>query len=195
VSSMRPLVWVMSRDRIHDGARGLLLLLLLLIGMNVLVSRPITGDHEETLYMGENFVEVSGDIRHPGVYPFDRPPALKELLDRAGGLLSRDRRYFPVEGSLYHSGARVDVMDRAGKFRILEGDMSGFYRVTLGIPVPVNLATVEDLTAIPGLGPATARAIVCERLKRGRFESLGDILSVQGVGPALYKRIRPYLIL
>lgn len=141
------------------------------------------------------FVEVSGDMTCPGVYGFCRPPDLKDLVIRAGGLSLETEEDFPYQGVLCHSGEKVDVWCNVNGTHIFEHEMSAFYKVTLGIPISINKETPEGLTAISGIGPKTAKAIVNERTKRSGFQRLDEILSVQGIGPALYRKIRPYLIL
>jgi len=59
-------------------------------------------------------------------------------------------------------------------------------------PVDVNAATAEQLTALPGIGPARAAAIVALRGERGGFRSLDELLDVKGIGPKTLARLRPY---
>ncbi len=58
-------------------------------------------------------------------------------------------------------------------------------------PIDVNEATEEELTGLPGIGPAKAAAIVRYRERHGRFASLDALLDVSGVGPATLDRLRP----
>ncbi len=140
-------------------------------------------------------VQISGDIAHPGIYEFARPPDMKALVKRAGGLSSNKQGRLPCTRTSYPSGTRVDIRDGRGGVCVYVGEMSAFYKVTFGIPISLNRETAEGLTAIPGIGPKIAGAIVCERTKRGRFSRLNDVLSVPGVGSTLYKRLRPFLVL
>lgn len=75
------------------------------------------------------------------------------------------------------------------------GEMSAFYKVTLGLPIRLNRESPEGLTAIPGIGPRTAEAIVRERTKTGGFKRIEDLRSVPGVGPALRQTIKPWVVL
>ncbi len=65
------------------------------------------------------------------------------------------------------------------------------------IPLPqavnVNTATVDELTAIPGIGPALAEAIVQQRLAHGRFYYPQDLLSVKGIGESKLSEMLPYI--
>lgn len=49
--------------------------------------------------------------------------------------------------------------------------------------VNLNTATVEQLDALPGIGPATARAIVSYRTRKGPFAKVDDLLNIDGIGP------------
>jgi competence protein ComEA len=59
-------------------------------------------------------------------------------------------------------------------------------------PIDVNRAGVEELTRLPRIGPARAKAIVEERERRGGFGSLDELLDVRGIGPATLEDIRPW---
>ncbi len=74
-------------------------------------------------------------------------------------------------------------------------EMSAFYKTTLGIPICLNSESEMGLTALPGIGLGLAKAIVEERTKRGGFKSLGELLSINGIGEKLYGKITPYLTL
>jgi len=61
-------------------------------------------------------------------------------------------------------------------------------------PVDVNAATALELTALPGIGPVRAAAIVSRREERGTFGSIDDLLDVRGIGPATLERLRPLAV-
>ncbi|GAS86074.1 ComEA family DNA-binding protein [Mycolicibacterium brisbanense] len=58
-------------------------------------------------------------------------------------------------------------------------------------PVDLNTATVEQLDALPGVGPVTAAAIVAWRDTHGRFGSVDQLGEVDGIGPARLEKLRP----
>lgn len=55
--------------------------------------------------------------------------------------------------------------------------------------VDVNRAGVDELVALPGIGPVTARRIVESRETQGRFGRPEDLMRVQGIGPKTFARI------
>jgi competence ComEA-like helix-hairpin-helix protein len=75
------------------------------------------------------------------------------------------------------------------------GKISAFHRLTLGIPISVNKDTALGLTAVPGIGPKTAAAIVRAREREGGFKQLKDLMSIRGISKSFYLKISPYLTL
>ncbi len=60
-------------------------------------------------------------------------------------------------------------------------------------PVSLNLATVEELERLPGIGPVLARRIVEDRSRYGQYGRLEDLLRVKGMGPKRLERLRRYV--
>ena len=58
--------------------------------------------------------------------------------------------------------------------------------------VDVNRASAEELTALPGIGPALAERILDERRKQ-MFSSVEDLERVRGIGPATVERLRGHV--
>ena len=57
--------------------------------------------------------------------------------------------------------------------------------------VNLNTATVQQLDALPGVGPVTAAAIVAWRDANGKFTSVDQLGEVDGIGPARLEKLRP----
>jgi competence protein ComEA len=57
----------------------------------------------------------------------------------------------------------------------------------------LNTATAEALEALPGVGPAKARAIVADREKNGPFASVDELDRVRGFGVKAIERLKPHL--
>jgi competence protein ComEA len=56
--------------------------------------------------------------------------------------------------------------------------------------VDLNTAEAGDLEELPGIGPATAEAIVEHRTTSGPFGSVDDLLEVRGIGEAKLEALR-----
>ncbi len=193
--STRHLGWTVRKRRINDVTTGGLLFLLLILLMNLLKGGFNLAGHRLDVVQKGIFIQISGDIKQPGIYSFYQPPHLTELISKAGGPSLGGETKLQLKDVFLYSGKRVDVLTGQREIEILESEMSAFHKITLGLPISLNRETVEELTAVPGIGPKIAREIVRERARRGRFQRLEEILSVQGIGPSLYDKIRPYLVL
>ncbi|MCE7974068.1 MAG: helix-hairpin-helix domain-containing protein [Leptolyngbya sp. PLA1] len=60
-------------------------------------------------------------------------------------------------------------------------------------PLDLNSATQAELELLPGIGPATAKAIIDFRRQLGGFKSVDDLDKVPGIGAKTLNRVRPYL--
>ena len=58
-------------------------------------------------------------------------------------------------------------------------------------PIDLNTATVQQLDALPGVGPVLAQRIVDWRTQHGRFESVDQLQEVSGIGPSRLADLRP----
>jgi competence protein ComEA len=59
--------------------------------------------------------------------------------------------------------------------------------------VDINTASLDELTALPGIGPKKARAIVAWREKKGQFENVEQLTSVRGIGEKTLASVRAYV--
>jgi competence protein ComEA len=71
--------------------------------------------------------------------------------------------------------------------------LNGLELVLLGRPVDIDVATVEDLSAVPGIGPGLAVEVVRDRAERGPFRTPDALRRVRGIGPARMERARPWI--
>ena len=61
-------------------------------------------------------------------------------------------------------------------------------------PINLNTASVSELDALPGIGPARAAAILQEREARGPFASVEELSRVPGLGPSAIARLRERVV-
>lgn len=56
-----------------------------------------------------------------------------------------------------------------------------------------NFATYEELVALPGIGPSTAKALLSYREKHILF-SAKDLKRIKGIGPAKLSKLREFIV-
>ena len=61
------------------------------------------------------------------------------------------------------------------------------------VPLDMNAATARELDELPGIGPVLAERIIAWREENGPFTGPDDLMAVEGVGPATYEALAPYI--
>lgn len=145
-------------------------------------------------------VHVLGAVRRPGVVSLSAGARVQDAVDAAGGLTDQAR---PGELNLAAplvDGQQVVVGDArrpGGEVRGAEpgsgagsgapGGGSSGARGKLNL----NTATVDQLDALPGVGPVTAQKIVAWRTEHKRFTKVAELQEVPGIGPKSYADLEP----
>ncbi|NLZ18008.1 MAG: helix-hairpin-helix domain-containing protein [Desulfobulbaceae bacterium] len=65
-----------------------------------------------------------------------------------------------------------------------------FFATATFAKVNINTATVQELTTLPGIGPAKAEAIIKHREANGPFKTVDELGNVKGVGPKTLQDLR-----
>jgi competence protein ComEA len=60
-----------------------------------------------------------------------------------------------------------------------------------GQPVDLNIATLEQLDGLPGVGPVLAQRIIDWRTAHNRFSSVDELTEVSGIGERTLADLRP----
>jgi competence protein ComEA len=132
----------------------------------------------------EVIVDVSGAVVRPGLYRLPGGSRIADAVAAAGGAAEgADVERLNLAAPLT-DGTKVHV-PRVGE-PLPAGTATGG---PVG-PLDLNTATADELDGLPGVGPATAKAIIDARAKRGRFGSVDDLLEIRGIGPAKLDAIR-----
>jgi competence protein ComEA len=139
----------------------------------------------------EVMVHVAGAVVEPGVYALGADARVRDAIVAAGG---------PTESADWNAlNLAASVADGAKVYVPTVGEVvppslttplvSPVDPVVAG-PVDVNVAGADELDALPGVGPATAAAIVTERERNGPFVDVDDLDRVPGIGPSKLEALR-----
>jgi len=135
-------------------------------------------------------VHVAGAVIEPGVYELPGDARIREALVAAGGPTAEaDWNALNLAAPIV-DGTRlyVPLLGETPPTAIVSEPVGGVGQPTG--PVDVNRASVSELDALPGVGPATAAAIVTERERNGPFVGVDDLERVPGIGPAKLAAMR-----
>jgi competence protein ComEA len=131
------------------------------------------------------FVDVVGAVRRPGLYRLKDGSRVADAVTRAGGPTVKAQIELLNLAARIADGEQIVVPRRgAGGAVALPGGASG------AGPVHLNSATIEQLDALPGVGPVTAQKILDYRQQHGAFGSVDELDAIVGIGPARLETLR-----
>jgi competence protein ComEA len=137
------------------------------------------------------FVHVAGAVRRPGLYEFPVGARVADAIETAGGPLRAGDVDAINLAALLIDGSKVEV-PRFGEAIPTTPDGTS---ASSSAAVSLNSADQTALESVPGIGPVTALAIIAEREQLGGFQSIEQLLEVDGIGPSTLESIRPYFSL
>jgi competence protein ComEA len=134
----------------------------------------------------ELVVHVVGAVHRPGLYRFAARSRVADAVARAGGSTRRADLTLINLAAPLADGTQVVVPVKAPAGG---GSAAGSAAAPSG-PVHLNVAALEELDALPGVGPVTAQKILDYRQKHGAFSSLEELDAIPGIGPARIEQLR-----
>ena len=139
-------------------------------------------------------VHIAGAVLTPGVVAAAGGIAGRRRGRRRRGAAGRCRPGRRQPGRrCYRTASRSTCRVRASsrrRWRVGVRPAGSVTSVAVG-PIDLNRASAAELDQLPGVGPATAAAIVAHRDANGPFSSVDDLEAVRGIGPAKVEALRP----
>ncbi len=139
-------------------------------------------------------VHVAGQVANPGVYAVASGARVADAVIAAGGAAGEADLEQVNLAARVADGERIYVPKKGEPAPPVVGASTAGGGPKAGAPaslVDLNTATAEQLEALPGVGPATSKAILTYRTSHGRFRSVTELLEVPGIGPAKLEALRP----
>ncbi len=135
-------------------------------------------------------VHVAGAVVSPGVYTVPDGARVHDAVLAAGG---------PIDGAdldRLNLAAHLGDAERVYVPLVGEDEVMPLTTPSAGEQGPaqgmvnLNRADADELETLPGIGPATAAAIIDDRQRNGPFATVDDLERVSGIGPATLERLR-----
>lgn len=131
-------------------------------------------------------VAVAGGVRRPGLFTLPVGSRVADAIRAAGGV---------------RAGTNIGLLNLARRLvdgeQVIVGAVAGSQPAAPagapaapGAPLNLNTATLEQLDALPGVGPVLAQRILDYRTQHGAFRSVDQLREVTGIGEAKYADLR-----
>jgi competence protein ComEA len=156
---------------------GLLVIILGICGYDYFQKEEVVEEYQEPTYFE---VSITGAVLRSGIYEVPSNWLLKDLLDLCGLSNEADLQTInlltPLEANMTYLIPRIELNKTEVDYLYLN----------------INIATAEELDKLPGIGPDLAQAIVLYRLTK-YFETIEEIMEIDGIGEATYEKIKPHI--
>lgn len=131
-------------------------------------------------------VEIKGQVKKPDVYELEEGSIVKDLIDKAGGItkeasldnINRAKRLQDNELVVIMNKNEIDNNLQEGNGESSKGKIN------------INMAGVEQLQELDGVGESKANSIIEYREKNGRFQGIEDIMNVTGIGEKTFEKFK-----
>ena len=142
-------------------------------------------------------IHIIGEINNPGIVYLKENARIIDAINAAGGITEKgdlnqvNLAYILSDGQKVYIPKLGDedikiVSEEAGKNVINnENDKN--------VKININIATIEQIQNLPGIGKAMAERIINYRNEHGKFIKIEDLKNVSGIGDTKLKNIEKYI--
>ena len=141
----------------------------------------------ETTVTEEMYVDISGEVKNPGVYAVESQTRLFEVISKAGGLTESADTNQINQADYVEDGEKI-VIPSINNVTDNEQNNNVTSDVYTGL-VNINTASKEQLMTVSGIGEVTAEKII-EYRKDKRFKKKEDIMNIKGIGTAKFEKLK-----
>jgi competence protein ComEA len=132
-------------------------------------------------------VDIKGAVSSPGVYEMEEGERVKDVITKAGGLLSHaDERQINLaqlvhDEMIVYISSNDEINSEKGSLMPESQESS---------KVSINRADSQELQTLPGIGPSKAEAIIAYRTENGPFKKTEELVNVAGIGEKSFEKLK-----
>lgn len=152
--------------------------------------------------------DISGAVKHQGVYTLKTGARIQELIEAAGGakqnaqLKAVNRAVMLKDQDKIHIPYKGEKVEKASNFSstgtgttTANESTSGESTQNNGEKVNLNTASAADLQKLNGIGQKKAEQIIAYREQNGQFKKIEDLMQVSGIGEKTFAALKDQLAL
>ena len=158
---------------------GLVITAFILIVSSPPRGKPITLTPAPTAAL---IVQVDGSVANPGTYALLPGSRVSDAISAAGGFLPDAPSASINLARPLKDGEKLVITDQTQV--PVAADLGGTALIDL------NIATLEQLDLLPGIGQTRAEAIIQYRIDHGNFVTIDELRNISGFGEALFDQIK-----
>lgn len=134
------------------------------------------------------YVHVVGAVARPGIVELPAGARVQAAIEAAGGLTDDADPALLNLAAPVADGTQIVVGTKEAPLgEVRDGPVQKGAKT--GSKVNLNTATASELETLPGVGPATSKAIIARREAKGPFTRAEELKEVEGIGPKTYAKL------
>lgn len=143
-----------------------------------------TSRQDETVY-----IDVTGQVKKPGVYSFDHEPRVVEVIKKAGGFTKKADTAAVNQAVPVADGTQL-IIPVKGKKTGQDTTASAPLQGNADPKININTASKEELMTLTGIGEAKATEIISYRESHGGYHAIEDIKNISGIKDGVFNKIK-----
>ncbi|HKL47151.1 MAG TPA: SLBB domain-containing protein [Candidatus Izemoplasmatales bacterium] len=140
-------------------------------------------EEEENIPVEESYyIKITGAVFDPGIYLLTEGLTMMDVINSAGGLT--------IEADLSQIDFSFLVSENASIHIISTNELTTEIPDVSEERLNINIASVDELQSLSGIGIILAERIIEYRESNGPFDSIEAIMDVSGIGESIYDQIK-----
>lgn len=142
---------------------------------------------------GMIFVDVCGQVQHPGVYGLPAGSRVYEAVEMAGGMTEDAASSAVNQAQKLEDAQQVYVPSEEEISQgtpFVQSQESGAFQNADSGKVNINTAMKEELMTLTGIGEVKADSIIRYRQEQGSFKKPEDLKNVEGIKDGVYEKVK-----
>jgi competence protein ComEA len=140
------------------------------------------------------FIDVSGKVKHPGVYSLPAGSRAIDAIRMAGNSLPKIDLSDINLAHLLVDGEQILVGQSQQNVSSSSSSSSSSHNRTIITrphgPISINTADIAQLDLLPGIGPVMAGRIIAYRKQNGAFSAIDELRKITGMGKLKFAEIK-----
>ena len=133
------------------------------------------------------YIEITGEVMKPGLYHVEDSLLIKDVINLAGGVKSTaDLSTINLNQGIVNQL----IINIPTKVVNQQPSTDTQTSNPTSNKININVATIDVLDTLPGIGYIIAQRIIDYRAEFGNFETIEDIMNVSGIKEAIYEQIK-----
>lgn len=150
---------------------------------------------EENITNKKITVYVSGAVSKPGIVTLNEGDRLATAVEKVGGTTKKAdldgvNMAIRVQDEMHYIIPKMGEVVKDNNYQAIKEGNINRDESSKASQININIATIEELDTLPGVGEATANKIVNHRSEKGDFKSVEEIKNVNGIGDKKFEDMK-----